>query len=55
MAGEQLVTAAFPSQSEAESWLGESWRELAAVGVDAVTLFEEGAEVYGPMSLRAAE
>jgi hypothetical protein len=53
--GEPLVRSAFPSQSEAESWLGEAWRELAAAGVDSVTLFEEGVEVYGPMSLRAAE
>jgi hypothetical protein len=55
MAGEPLVTTAFPSQSDAESWLGESWRELAAAGVDAVTLSEDGVEVYGPMSLRASE
>lgn len=41
----------FPSQSEAESWLGERWRALADAGVDAVTLLEDGREVYGPMSL----
>jgi hypothetical protein len=41
----------FPSQADAESWLGESWRELRDHGVDAVRLFEEGREVYGPMSL----
>jgi hypothetical protein len=41
----------FPTQSEAESWLGERWRELAAAGVDAVTLLEDGRDVYGPMSL----
>jgi hypothetical protein len=55
MIGETLVTNGFPSQSEAESWLGEQWRELADVGVDAVTLAHEGSVVYGPMSLRAAE
>jgi hypothetical protein len=55
MAGEELVTTPFPSQADAESWLGESWRDLAATGVDAVTLREDGVEVYGPMSLRAAE
>ena len=32
MTGETLVTNGFPSQSEAESWLGEQWRELADVG-----------------------
>ena len=55
MTGEGLVRAGFPSQSEAESWLGERWRELADVGVDAVTLEHDGAVVYGPMSLRAAQ
>jgi len=55
MTGETLVTNGFPSQSDAETWLGEQWRELFGVGVDAVTLAHEGAVVYGPMSLRAAE
>ncbi|MGH8824331.1 MAG: hypothetical protein ACRDVN_07640 [Jiangellaceae bacterium] len=41
----------FPTQSEAESWLGERWRELANAGVDAVSLLEDGRDVYGPMSL----
>ena len=41
----------FPSQSEAESWVGEVWRELLEAGVDSVTLFEDGRRVYGPMSL----
>jgi hypothetical protein len=43
--------AGFPTQADAESWLGEHWRELAQTGVDAVTLVEDGREVYGPMSL----
>jgi hypothetical protein len=43
----------FPSQSDAESWVGEVWRELAEDGVDAVRLFEGDREVYGPMSLHA--
>lgn len=55
MTGETLVTSGFPSQSEAESWLGEQWRELADAGVDAVTLAHESTVVYGPMSLRAAQ
>lgn len=55
MSGETLVLSGFPSQSDAESWLGEQWRALAAVGVDSVTLAHEGSVVYGPMSLRAAE
>jgi hypothetical protein len=43
--------AGFPSQAEAETWVGEVWRELLAGGVDAVTLFEDARRVYGPMSL----
>jgi hypothetical protein len=55
MTGEALVSTGFPSQSDAETWLGEQWRELAEAGVEAVTLAHEGAVVYGPMSLRAAQ
>lgn len=43
----------FPSQSDAESWVGEVWQDLAEQGVDAVTLFEGEREIYGPMSLHA--
>jgi hypothetical protein len=39
------------TQSDAESWLGEKWRALAADGVEQVSLLEDGAVVYGPMSL----
>src|SRR5664280_2974059 len=55
MSGEALVTTGFPSQSDAETWLGEQWRSLAEAGVEAVTLKHEGVVVYGPMSLRAAQ
>jgi hypothetical protein len=53
--GERLPTTAFPSQSDAENWFGESWHDLAEAGVDAVNLHLDGALVYGPMSLRAAQ
>jgi hypothetical protein len=43
----------FPSQADAESWLGEVWRDLLEDGVESVTLLEADREVYGPMSLRA--
>ncbi|MGN0064055.1 MAG: hypothetical protein ACI379_07410 [Nocardioides sp.] len=43
----------FASQAEAESWVGEVFADLAAAGVDAVTLVEFDREVYGPMSLHA--
>jgi hypothetical protein len=43
----------FPTRSDAESWVGEFWTDLAADGVTAVTLFEGDREVYGPMSLES--
>lgn len=42
----------FPTQSDAETWIGENWRALLASGVDQVVLLEEENEVYGPMGLR---
>ncbi|HET7397466.1 MAG TPA: hypothetical protein VFJ94_02995 [Intrasporangium sp.] len=53
--GESLPTKGFPTQSDAESYLGESWRELLEAGVEAVTLREGDTAVYGPMSLRPTE
>ncbi|WP_433167794.1 hypothetical protein [Kribbella sp. CA-247076] len=47
--------ADFSAQGDAESWLGETWRELADRGVGQVYLLEDGREVYGPMSLAAPE
>ena len=44
----------FPSQSDAESFIGESWRELLEAGVAQVTLFEGERKVYGPMRLESA-
>ena len=41
------------NQGDAESWLGENWRELLARGVATVTLFHGDDEVYGPMGLAA--
>jgi hypothetical protein len=52
--GAVLESPAVPpqsSQADAESWLGEQWRDLRVAGVARVTLLEAGAEVYGPMSL----
>lgn len=48
-----LAGQRFASQADAESWVGETWSDLAAEGVDAVTLFEGDRRVYGPMSLHA--
>jgi hypothetical protein len=36
----------FPTQADAESWLGESWRDLLASGVERVSLLEDGREEY---------
>ena len=45
---------AFPTQADAESWVGEVWRELRAAGVHAVSLFEDDRKAYGPMGLDRA-
>ncbi|GAA4381657.1 hypothetical protein [Nocardioides caricicola] len=49
--GGDLAEQRFASQADAESWVGETWSDLAAEGVDAVVLFEQDRRVYGPMSL----
>jgi hypothetical protein len=41
----------FPTQADAETWVGEVWRELRESGVHAVSLYEDGHKQYGPMSL----
>ena len=51
MSGASLQDAIFASQGDAESWLGENWRALLAVGVDQVTLLDDSRVEYGPMSL----
>ncbi len=45
----------FPTQSDAETWLGETWRELLEAGVQQVVLEDAGRKVYGPMSLRSVD
>lgn len=44
----------FPSQADAETWIGEEWARLLEAGVDAVTLLDGDRVVYGPMSLHPA-
>lgn len=41
----------FASRGDAESWVGEVYADLVDQGIDQVTLFEDGREVFGPMSL----
>ena len=52
-ADQTLAAESFPNQADAESWLGETWRDLLAQGVSQVTLLDGGREVYGPMGLNA--
>ncbi len=49
-----LPKESFSSQGDAESWLGENWRDLLTAGVDQVTLKDEDRTEYGPMSLHPA-
>jgi hypothetical protein len=46
------TSESFTSQGDAETWIGESWRDLLEVGVVQVTLLDAGRRIYGPMSLR---
>ena len=48
-------SSVFPTQADAESWLGGQWRELLDSGIDQVSLLEEERVVYGPMSLHPAD
>ncbi|MFD7234969.1 hypothetical protein ACFWAT_06625 [Streptomyces syringium] len=43
----------FTTQGDAESWIGEVWKELLDGGAERVTLFEDDSEIY-TMSLSAA-
>jgi len=52
---DDLQEAIFASQGDAESWLGENWRELLAAGVDQVSLLDDGRTEYGPMSLHPGD
>ncbi|MFC8310737.1 hypothetical protein ACFUMJ_24785 [Streptomyces olivaceus] len=45
----------FTTQGDAESWVGEYWKDLKEGGTDQVRLFEDATEIYGPMSLHAEE
>lgn len=49
--GDGLLDLTFPSQGEAESWLGEFYPDLLDRGVRSVSLREADRLVYGPMAL----
>lgn len=48
-------TETFGSQADAESWIGQSWRQLASTGVASVVLMEDDREEYRMSLLPAAE
>lgn len=43
----------FATQADAETWIGEVWRDLVNRGVDAVELWCQDSLIYGPMPLSA--
>jgi hypothetical protein len=45
----------FGSQADAESWLGQTWRDLASAGVTSVALLEDDRVEYRMSLLPAAE
>jgi hypothetical protein len=45
----------FPSQSDAESWLGQTWRELVKTGVVTAVLVEDERVEYRMSLLPASE
>ena len=49
--GDGSLDRTFPSQGEAETWLGEFYPELREAGVRSVSLHEADRLVYGPMGL----
>ncbi len=55
LTGPDLPRASFPSQADAETWVGENWHDLLDLGVEQVSLMQDGHKVYGPMSLRPVE
>lgn len=36
----------FPTQGDAESWIGETWQRLLEDGVDQAALLDDGTAVY---------
>ncbi|MCG6493237.1 hypothetical protein [Kitasatospora sp. A2-31] len=43
----------FAGQGDAETWIGETWKQLAEDGVDTAVLLDDGREIYS-MSLHEA-
>ena len=45
------TSPAFTNRFDAEAWIGEHWRDLAAQGVSAARLAHHGTAVAAPMPL----
>ncbi|MFY1699010.1 hypothetical protein O7623_10305 [Solwaraspora sp. WMMD791] len=45
----------FGTQADAESWIGQTWRELAAAGVASVELLEDDRSEYRMSLLPATQ
>lgn len=54
LAGQGAAPAGFDSQGDAESFIGEVWRDLLAAGVDSVSLHDGDRLIY-TMSLQPPE
>lgn len=48
---EEYASLRFGTRADAESWIGEHWREVAAAGVAAVALHQDEQRVSRAMSL----
>lgn len=49
---DQPVSPAFTSRFDAEAWLGEHWREVAASGVATAQLLRGDGAIAAPVALR---
>ncbi|AEG44591.1 hypothetical protein [Isoptericola variabilis] len=49
-----VVSPVFTTQYDAEQWLGEHWRELAAAGAVAARLLHDGTQATPAVELRAS-
>ncbi|MFB8229541.1 hypothetical protein [Cellulosimicrobium sp. NPDC055967] len=47
------VSPVFTTQYDAEQWLGETWRTLAAEGAAVARLLHDGTQATAPVELRA--
>ncbi|MBD5788018.1 hypothetical protein IF650_17820 [Cellulosimicrobium terreum] len=50
---EEPATPVFTTQFDAEQWLGETWRSLAASGATAARLLHDGTQATAAIELRA--